>query len=63
MHKKIKVGFREQSKAVVAECSIEYIVDEEVTETHINDKALQETEALMNKAMQYATTHTMRKSR
>lgn len=60
MKKTVKIGFTEQSKAVTANVSIEY---SEVTETLKNEDVLKETEALMNKAMEYSTLHTMRKSR
>lgn len=56
MSKEIKVGFREQSKAVTAEVDIKY------TDTDLeNTTVLEEAKTLMDQALQYSKARTINK--
>lgn len=56
LSKEVKVGFREQSKAVTAEVDIRYI-DTELDNTVI----LEEAKTLMDQALQYSKARTINK--
>jgi hypothetical protein len=62
MRKTIKIEFQEQSKAVVAITSVEYILESEEEISRVtNDTISTEAQALFDKNHSHAVRHTMNK--
>ena len=63
MEKEITIGFKAQSKSVVEEIKIKYLLTEEETssEKYINDELLKEVISLQEKANQHARAQSMYK--
>lgn len=56
----VKVAFREGSKQITAEAKVE-LEDDSMSIEELKQKALEESKDLMNKALAYSTTETMRR--